>query len=120
MRLSDLGVAAKLERHFSCAEGFAKLERRNTFVGSPAFIAPELLTGIEKGYVASEHMLCIVYRSIRGIRSDISRFMHPAQHISSRVVRQMQGITLILPCGHPLIIAKEAVALPVTSWLTLL
>ena len=56
MRLSDLGVAAKLESHYSCAaEGFAKLERRNTFVGSPAFIAPELLTGIEKGYTSSRH-----------------------------------------------------------------
>ena len=56
MRLSDLGVAAKLERQYSCAaEGFAKLERRNTFVGSPAFIAPELLTGIEKGYMSSRH-----------------------------------------------------------------
>ena len=59
MRLSDLGVAAKLERHFSCAEGFAKLERRNTFVGSPAFIAPELLTGIEKGYISSRHMFAL-------------------------------------------------------------
>ena len=51
VRLSDLGVAAKLERHFSCAvpEGYAKLERRNTFVGSPAYIAPELLTGLEQG-----------------------------------------------------------------------
>ena len=58
MRLSDLGVAAKLERHFSCeAEGFAKLERRNTFVGSPAFIAPELLTGIEKGYLSSRRIV---------------------------------------------------------------
>ena len=53
VKLSDLGVAAKLERHFSCAapEGYAKLERRNTYVGSPAFIAPELLTGLEQGYV---------------------------------------------------------------------
>ena len=53
VRLSDLGVAAKLERHFSCTlpEGYAKLERRNTFVGSPAYIAPELLTGLEQGYV---------------------------------------------------------------------
>ncbi|CAL5223814.1 g6385 [Coccomyxa viridis] len=52
VRLSDLGVAAKLERHFSCTlpEGYAKLERRNTFVGSPAYIAPELLTGLEQGY----------------------------------------------------------------------
>ena len=51
VKLSDLGVAAKLERHFSCTvpEGYAKLERRNTFVGSPAFIAPELLTGLEQG-----------------------------------------------------------------------
>lgn len=58
MRLSDLGVAAKLERHFSCtSEGFAKLERRNTFVGSPAFIAPELLTGIEKGWAAPQSLL---------------------------------------------------------------
>ncbi|CAL8463487.1 g3021 [Coccomyxa elongata] len=49
--LSDLGVAAKLERHFSAdLHPFAALERRNTFVGSPAYIAPELLTGIDKGY----------------------------------------------------------------------
>ena len=59
MRLSDLGVAAKLERHFSCGEDFAKLERRNTFVGSPAFIAPELLTGIEKGYISSRHIFAL-------------------------------------------------------------
>ena len=57
-------MAAKLERQFSCAaEGFAQLERRNTFVGSPAFIAPELLTGIEKGYLSSRHTLCIVCRT---------------------------------------------------------
>lgn len=50
--LSDLGVAAKLERHFSGdLHPFASLERRNTFVGSPAYIAPELLTGIDKGCV---------------------------------------------------------------------
>lgn len=52
VRLSDLGVAAKLERHFSGAHhAFGSLERRNTFVGSPAYIAPELLTGIDKGWV---------------------------------------------------------------------
>ncbi|KAK9917885.1 hypothetical protein WJX75_009260 [Coccomyxa subellipsoidea] len=51
VRLSDLGVAAKLERHFSGdQEAFASLERRNTFVGSPAYIAPELLTGNDQGY----------------------------------------------------------------------
>ncbi len=58
VKLSDLGVAAKLERQFSCpAEGFAKLERRNTFVGSPAFIAPELLVGHEKGYGPSQEVV---------------------------------------------------------------
>ena len=52
VRLSDLGVAAKLERHFSGVHhAFGSLERRNTFVGSPAYIAPELLTGIDKGWV---------------------------------------------------------------------
>ncbi len=61
VRLSDLGVAAKLERHFSCAipEGYAKLERRNTFVGSPAYIAPELLTGLEQGCFPLTHMLSL-------------------------------------------------------------
>jgi serine/threonine protein kinase len=58
VRLSDLGVAAKLERHLSCSsEFFAKLERRNTFVGSPAFIAPELLTGVEEGWAAPQLLL---------------------------------------------------------------
>ena len=50
VRLADLGVAAKLERHFSGdQEAYASLERRNTFVGSPAYIAPELLTGNDQG-----------------------------------------------------------------------
>lgn len=50
VRLSDLGVAAKLERNFSGEHlAFSSLERRNTFVGSPAYIAPELLTGADQG-----------------------------------------------------------------------
>ena len=71
VRLSDLGVAAKLERNFSCpaAEGFATLERRNTFVGSPAFIAPELLTGLEQGSVLAPRLglvpdLCCIFQKM--------------------------------------------------------
>lgn len=51
VRLSDLGVAAKLDRHFAAREAsaFATLTRRNTFIGSPAFMAPEVLCGSEQG-----------------------------------------------------------------------
>jgi hypothetical protein len=45
VKLSDLGVAAKLDRRFSAAEPekFAELTRRNTFIGSPAYMAPEVI-----------------------------------------------------------------------------
>ncbi len=51
VRLSDLGVAAKLDRHFCAREpsAYATLQRRNTFIGSPAFMAPEVLCGSEQG-----------------------------------------------------------------------
>ncbi len=68
VRLSDLGVAAKLERNFSGSQhSFASLERRNTFVGSPAYIAPELLTGIDEGCVD----VLIVQASLSGSISDL-------------------------------------------------
>ena len=53
VRLSDLGVAAKLERRFSAVEPhrYAELTRRNTFIGSPAYMAPEVLCIEQQGCV---------------------------------------------------------------------
>ena len=61
VKLSDLGVAAKLDRRFSAVEPekFAELTRRNTFIGSPAYMAPEVIC-VDKGCAARSHAVCLL------------------------------------------------------------